>query len=90
MSVHALCYLTLYTIESSSANKQDVACVNTNILLVGMLASTLRRHIDDGSFEQFQQTLLHTFSTHVAGNGGIIRLTRYLVYLINKDNATLG
>ena len=55
-----------------------------------MLAPTLGRHIHVGALQQFEQSLLHTFATHVAGDGGIVTLTGNLVNLINKDDAPLG
>ena len=55
-----------------------------------MLAATLRGHVDNRPFEQFQQTLLHAFARHVAGDGGVIAFARNLVDLIDEDNAPLG
>ena len=65
-------------------------CVDVDILLVRMLASTLWRHVDDGTLQQFEQTLLHTLTTHVARDAGVIRLTSYLVDLINEHDTALG
>ena len=60
------------------------------IILVRMLTSTLGRHIDDGSFQQLQQSLLNTFTTDITGYRGVVTLTGYLVYLVDKDDTPLG
>ena len=54
-----------------------------------MLAPTLRRHIHHRTLQQFQQSLLHAFTTHITGNGRIITLACYFVYLINKHDTLL-
>ena len=58
-------------------------------LLIGVLATACRRYIDNGPLKQLEQPLLHTLSTHVASNGGIITFARNFVYLINEYNSAL-
>ena len=55
-----------------------------------MLASTLRRHIANGAFEDFQQRLLHAFSGNIARNGNVLGLARDLINFININDAALG
>ena len=59
-------------------------------LLLGVLAATLRGDIADGAFQDLQQSLLHTFTAHVSGDGGILTLAGDLVDLINIDDADLS
>ena len=90
MGVHALCYLAFDTIESTTANEEDIPCIYVYVVLIGMLAATLRRNVHHSSFEQFQQSLLHALATHVARNARIVALACYLVNLVNEHDATLG
>ena len=61
-----------------------------DIVLVWMLTSTLWWHIYHSTFQEFQQTLLHTFTTYIAGDRRVIALTCYLINFINKDDTALG
>ena len=90
MGVHALGYLALDAVEGSAADEQDVVRVYVDILLVGMLAAALGRHVDNGSLQQFQQSLLHALAADVAGDRGVVGLAGYLVYLVDEDDASLG
>ena len=89
VGVHALCYLALDAVEGATADEKDVACVNVHIVLVRMLTASLRWHVYHGAFKQFQQALLHTLATHVAGDAGIVALTGNLVNLVDEDDALL-
>ena len=66
MCIEALCYLAFYTVECTAAYKKDVPGIYMDIVLVGMFAPALWRNIDDRAFEQFEQSLLHTLSAHIA------------------------
>ena len=66
-----------------------MASIYVDELLIGVLATACRRYIDNGPLEQLEQPLLHTFSTYIASNGGIITFARNFVNLINKYNSTL-
>ena len=90
MGIQALGNLALNTIKSTAADKQDVMRINMDILLIRMLTATLWGHVDNGSLQQFEQSLLHTLATHVTRNRRVICLSGYLVYLVDKDDATLG
>ena len=87
MSVHTLCNLALYAVESATTDEQDVACIDMHIVLVGMFAATLWRHVD---LEQLEQSLLHTLTAHVASDAWVVALACNLVYLIDEDDALLG
>ena len=76
-------------VESASADKEDVLRVHRNHLLVRMFASSLRRHVHHGTFKQFQQSLLHPLTAHVARNRRIVAFTGNLVNLINEYDAAL-
>ena len=52
-----------------------------------MLAASLGRNIDDGTFQQLQQALLYTFPADVTGNGRIVSFAGNFVDFINKDNS---
>ena len=86
VGVHALCYLALDAVEGTTADEQDVAGVHVHIVLVGMLAASLWRHVHNTALQQFQQTLLHTLATDVACDAGIVALACYLVYLVYEHN----
>ena len=66
MGVEPLGYLALYAIEGSAANEQDVLGVDMYVLLVGVLASALWRHVHHRSLKELEHRLLHALATHVA------------------------
>ena len=86
MSVHTLCYLPLDTIEGTSTDEEDVSRVNLYIILVRMLSSTLGRHIDVSTLEEFEQSLLYTLTAYITSDGGVVGLTGQLVDLIDKHD----
>jgi len=55
-----------------------------------MLASALRWNVGDGSFQDFQQGLLHALTAYIAGDRGVFILAANLVNLVNINNAGLG
>ena len=57
---------------------------------MGMLASTLRRNVGDGTFENLQQSLLHALAGNITGDGRIFVFTPDLIDFINVDDAGLG
>ena len=89
MGVETLGDLLLDAIECTTTNEKDVFRVYGNHLLVGVLASSLRRNIDHRTFKQFEQSLLHPFTADIAGNGRVVSFTGNLVYFVDKDNALL-
>src|SRR5204862_2273153 len=72
-----------------AADEEDVRRVDREELLVGMLATALRRHGSDGSLENLQQRLLHALAGDVARYGRVIRLPRDLVDLVDVDDPGL-
>ena len=68
------------------ANEQDVGCVDLNILLIGMLTSALRWHIANRTFQNFQQSLLHTFPGNISGDLNVLRLAPDLIDFIHIDD----
>ena len=86
MCIEALGYLLLYAIKSTTTDKEDISCIDMDIILIRVLSSSLWRNVDHCSFQKFQQALLYTLTTYITGNRRIIALTCNLIYLINKDN----
>src|SRR6185437_15013492 len=80
----------LQTDESSAADKENVGCIHRGEFLVRVLASALGRNIGDGSFENLQQCLLHTFTRNIAGNGWVLVLAADLVDFVDVDDSGLG
>ena len=78
-------YPPFYPLKSASANKEDILCVDLNELLLGMLASSLRRDIHHIALKQLQHGLLHTFARDIARNGRIVAFAGDLVYLVDED-----
>ena len=90
MGIHTLCYLTLYAVKGTTADKQYVSCVKMYILLVRVLASTLWWYVDDSALKQLEQSLLHTLSAYVACYAWVVALAGYLVNLVNKHDTSLS
>ena len=78
------------TIERTSADEKNICRIDLNKLLVGVLASTLRRNIDRRTLQNLQQCLLHTLARHIARNRRIVALAGDLIHLINKHDTALG
>ena len=78
------------TIESTTTDKENVLGIHRNHFLVGMLTASLGRNVHHRSLKQFQQTLLHPFSTYVASDRRIVSFAGDLVYLIDKHNSLLS
>ncbi len=55
-----------------------------------MLAPSLGRHGRDGSFNEFEQRLLHALSGDIPGDGGVVGLARDLVDLVDIHDSALG
>lgn len=74
----------------SSADEEDVAGVDLDVLLLGMLASPLGRDVGDGSFEHLEQGLLHTFAGDVTGDRDVLACLPDLVDFVDEDDAPLS
>ncbi|MBM2842912.1 MAG: hypothetical protein HW404_749 [Anaerolineales bacterium] len=77
--------------ERPAADEQDVARVDLDELLLGMLAPALRRNVDRGALDDLEQRLLHPLARDVARDAGIVaRLAGDLIDLVQVDDAALG
>ena len=61
-----------------------------DIVLVGMLSASLGRHVDHCALKQLEQSLLYSLATDVACYRRVVALACYLVYLVDKHDASLG
>ena len=62
MGVQSVGYLALDTVKRTSANEEDVFGVDGDHFLFRVLSASVRRDVDNRSFEQFEQSLLHTLA----------------------------
>ena len=85
--IQTLCNLLFDAIKSTSTNKENVASINVNVILIRMFAASLWRNVHHRSFEQLKHSLLHALAAHIARNARVIALAGNFIYLINKDNA---
>ena len=76
--------------EGAADDEQDVGGVDLDELLVGVLATPLRRHRGGGALEHLEQRLLHALARDVARDRGVLRLAGHLVDLVDVDDAGLG
>ena len=76
--------------ERAAADEQDVRRVDLDVLLLGMLAAALRRHVGRRAFEHLQQGLLHAFAGDVAGDRDVLAGLADLVDLVDVEDAALG
>ena len=84
VGIEALGNLLLYAVEGSATDEEDVLRVYGYHLLLGVLAPTLGWYIHNRTLKEFEQTLLHTLTAHIARNGWIVALAGYLVNLVNE------
>jgi hypothetical protein len=73
-----------------AADKQDVAGIDGDELLLRVLSSTLRGDMYLRAFEQLEQSLLYPLSTHITGDGRVIAFAGNLVDFIDEDDAALS
>ena len=86
MRIEALRYLTLYSVECTTADKENILGIDVNIILVRMLTASLWRYIYHRAFQQLEQALLYSLTAHIAGDRRIVALAGNLVYLVNKHD----
>ena len=80
----------LQSSKGTTADKQDIGCINIDKLLMRMLTSSLRRNAGNSTFKDFQQSLLNTFTGNITGNGNVFGFTGNFVNLVDIDNAALS
>ena len=80
----------IQTVESTTADEQDVGGVDLDHFLLGVLTAALRGNTGNGTLQNLQQCLLDAFAGNVTGDGGIFALTGDFIHLINVDNTGLG
>ena len=76
-------------LERAAADEEDVAGIDLDVFLMGVLAPALRRDVGDGALDDLQQRLLHALAGDVAGDARVVRLARDLVDLVDVDDAGL-
>lgn len=86
MRIEALRYLSLYSVECTTADKENILGIDVNIILVRMLTASLWRYIYHRAFQQLEQALLYSLTAHIAGDRRIVALAGNLVYLVNKHD----
>ena len=72
--------------ERAAADEQDVGRVDLEVLLLGVLAPPLRRHVGDGPLEQLEQGLLDPLARDVAGDRDVLAGLADLVDLVDVDD----
>ena len=55
------------TDESTAAYKKDIGGIDLQIFLLRMLSAAFRRNIGNCTFQNLQQSLLHTFAGYITG-----------------------
>jgi len=58
--------------KGSSADKEYIGSIDLDKLLMGMLATALRRHIGQGAFDHFEQSLLYTLAGYIASDACVL------------------
>src|SRR5690606_22425234 len=76
-------------VECTTHNEQNIGGVDLNEILVGMLATTLRRHRSDRTFNQFEQRLLHAFAGNISRDGWVVGLAGDLIDFVDINNGPL-
>src|ERR1700692_117030 len=76
--------------ERASTNKQNIGGIDGRKFLVRMFAATLRRYVSYCALENLEQSLLHAFATHIAGDGRVLILFSDLVDLVYIDDSLLS
>ena len=68
IAAHAALDHVIESHKGTTADEQDLAGIDLDAVLVGMLAAALGGNVGHGAFQHLQQGLLDTFSRDVAGD----------------------
>ena len=90
IGINPACDNPIDTIKSTATNEKNILGVDLNQLLFRVLSSSLWWNQYFCSFQQFQQSLLYTFTTYITGNRRIIAFARNLINFINIYNSSFG
>src|ERR1700728_4343459 len=75
--------------KCAAADEQDIRGVDLEEFLLRMLAAALGRNTCNRAFHDLEQRLLHALAGNVAGDRGVVGFARYLVDLVDVDDAAL-
>ena len=87
---HATLHDLVETDIRATTNKENIARINLHVLLVRVLAATLRRNIANRAFENLEQRLLYAFAGYVTRDRNVLGLATNLVDFVDVDNTTFG
>ena len=90
LRVEAARDVALDAVKGSARDKEDVARIDLDKLLVGVLAATFGRNIHLGALKELEQGLLHALARHVAGDGRVVALASNLVDFVDEHDSALG
>src|ERR1044071_886631 len=76
--------------KSAAANKQDIPGIDPDVFLLRMFATSLRRDIAGGAFQNLQQRLLDSFAGNIAGDGNVFSFSRDFINFVDVNNAALS
>src|ERR1700688_3026942 len=76
--------------ECATTDKENISRIDGREFLVRMLAATLRRNVGHRALENLEQSLLHAFAAHIAGDRRVLVLLSDLVDLVYIDDALLS
>ncbi len=76
--------------KSTAADEQNVARVELDALLVGVLAAALRRHGCHGALEDLEEGLLDAFARHISCEGRVLAFAGDFVDLVDVDDAAFS
>ena len=77
----------IQAVESAAANKEYIACIHLDKVLLGMFPAPFGRNVRHGSLYYLQKGLLDPLAGHIAGNGRAVQFPGDLVDFINVYDA---
>src|SRR5262249_5081613 len=76
--------------ERTSTDEEDVGRIDLEELLLGVLATALRRHAGGRPLDDLEERLLHALARDGAVDGRVVALACDLVDLVDVDDAALA
>ena len=76
--------------KSTAADEQNIARIELDALLVGVLAAALRRHGRHSALEDLEEGLLDAFARHISCEGRVLAFAGDLVDLVDVDDAAFS
>ena len=90
LGVKAAGDVALDAVKGSARDEENVARVDLDKLLVGVLAATFGWNVHLGALKELEEGLLDSLARHIARDGRVVALAGNFVDFVDEDDSALG